>query len=54
MKEKIKTTVIRKKVGRPNLAEVDTLFSDSRKFARHAGLKKSGIKKAIRLSRASR
>lgn len=47
-------TVILKRIGRPASAEIDRLFGASRKFARHAGLKKSDIKKTIRLSRASR
>lgn len=47
-------TVILKRIGRPVLAEVDRLFSASRKFARRAGLKKSDVKKTIQRSRSGR
>ena len=46
-------TVILKKIGRPASEEIDKLFGVSRKFARQAGLKKSGVKKMIQRSRAA-
>lgn len=47
-------TVILKRIGRPALAEVNKIFSASRKFAKKAGLKKSDVKKTIQRSRTSR
>lgn len=44
-------TVILKRIGRPTLTEIDKLFSDSRKFAREKGLRKSDVAKAIRRAR---
>lgn len=44
-------TVILKRIGRPSLAEVDRLFSESRRFARRAGVRKSDVKSAIQKAR---
>ena len=44
-------TIIFKKIGRPSNAEIERLFSDSRRFAKQAGLRKSDVARAIRSSR---
>jgi antitoxin PrlF len=41
-------TVILKKVGRPALNEIKTLFSNSRKIARKVGLKKTDVSNLIK------
>ena len=47
-------TVILKKIGRPTLAEISKLFTDSKKFAHRTGLKKSDVGKTIRHIRGNR
>jgi AbrB family looped-hinge helix DNA binding protein len=47
-------TVILKRIGRPMMAQVDKLFSESRQFARRAGLKKSDVRSAVQRARGRR
>jgi antitoxin PrlF len=44
-------TVILKRIGRPMMAEVDQLFSESRRFAKRVGLKRSDVRKAVQKAR---
>lgn len=47
-------TVILKRIGRPSNKDIDKLFSDSRRFAKKIGLKKSDVEKSIRRARGKR
>ncbi len=40
-------TVVLKRISRPSIADIDRLFSESRRYAKRAGLKKSDVGKAV-------